>query len=143
MNLYFAPQVIAAVVAKDQDSAQRAARAVRVEYRDLPAVVTIEEAVAAGSFHEWPNNVIVKGDAERAFSEECDHVIEGEMRTGAQEHFYLETQASLAVPAGEDGELTVYASTQNPTETQAIVAEVLGLPMNKVWNKRAFEICFD
>ena len=120
-------------MARDQSSAQRSARAVRVEYRDLPAVVTIEEAISAGSYHDWPNHTIIKGDAERALAEECDHVIEGQMRTGAQEHFYLETHSSLAVPAGEDGEVTVFASTQNPTETQAIVAEVLGVPMNKVW----------
>ena len=37
----------------------------------------------------------------------ASHLLEGEMRTGAQEHFYLETHASLAVPSGEDGEMEV------------------------------------
>lgn len=50
---------------------------------------------------------------------------------GAQSHFYFEPQVSLAEP-GEDGEMTVYASTQNPSETQFKVAEVLGVPANKV-----------
>ena len=37
---------------------------------------------------------------------------------GLQEHFYLETQASIAVPKGEDGEMELFVSTQNPTLTQ-------------------------
>jgi xanthine dehydrogenase molybdopterin binding subunit len=57
--------------------------------------------------------------------------IKGTLRTGPQEHWYLETQSALCVP-GEDREMTVYASTQNPTETQAIVAEVLGVGKNDV-----------
>ena len=35
-----------------------------------------------------------------------------------QEHFYLETQATIAVPRGEDGEMELFVSTQNPTLTQ-------------------------
>ena len=57
--------------------------------------------------------------------------LEGILETGAQEHWYLETQSALAVP-GEGREMTVYASSQNPSETQAIVAEVLGIPRNEV-----------
>lgn len=89
-------------------------------------------------------------------SSRCDVVIEGEVRSGAQEHFYLETHACLVVPR-EDNELCVYASTQNPTASQvwpsgtdsfpqklrfsfqmlrqifqAAIAEVLGIPRNRV-----------
>ena len=49
-----------------------------------------------------------------------------------QEHFYLETQASLVVPGREDDEIEIYSSTQNPTETQHLVAHVLGIDSNKV-----------
>ena len=37
-----------------------------------------------------------------------------------QEHFYLETQATIAVPKGEDGEMELFVSTQNPTLTQVM-----------------------
>ena len=103
--------VIGAVVAKDQSTAQRAARKVHVEYQDLPAIITMEEAIAAKSYHDWPNNII---------------------QTGAQEHFYLETQATIAIPQGEDDEIMILASTQNPTATQMTVASVLGIPASKV-----------
>ena len=57
------------------------------------------------------------GDIEKGF-EQADHVIEGEVHIGGQEHFYLETHATLAVPKNEDGEMELFVSTQNPTETQ-------------------------
>ena len=56
----------------------------------------------------------------------------GELRSGAQEHFYMETNSCLAIPANEDNELTVYASTQNPTEAQKLIAHALDIPMNRV-----------
>jgi xanthine dehydrogenase/oxidase len=62
----------------------------------------------------------------------ADHVFEGVARMGGQEHFYLETQASVVVPKPEDGEVEVFSSTQNPTETQTIVAQVTGVPANRV-----------
>ena len=64
-------------------------------------------------------------------SQSADHVIEGRIEIGGQEHFYLEGQAALAVP-GEDGAMTVHASTQHPTEIQHKVAEALGQPMHAV-----------
>ena len=58
-------------------------------------------------------------------------MIEGTFRTGGQEHFYLETQAALAIP-GEGGQMTVHSSTQNPSEIQAVVAHCLGSAQNMV-----------
>jgi xanthine dehydrogenase/oxidase len=52
----------------------------------------------------------------------ADHVIEGEARMSGQEHFYLETHCTIAVPKGEDDEMELFCSTQNPTETQVYVA---------------------
>ena len=62
----------------------------------------------------------------------CISVSLGEIRSGAQEHFYMETNSCLAIPSNEDGELTVYASTQNPTEGQKLIAHALNISMNKV-----------
>ena len=57
-------QVVGAVVAEDRDTAQRAARLVKVEYRDLPTIITMEQAIAAKSFHHWSNNTIHKGEVD-------------------------------------------------------------------------------
>ena len=75
-----------------------------------------QEAIKAGSFYSYPN-IINCGDVDKAF-QQADHVIEGEVHVGGQEHFYLETMSTLAVPKGEDGEMELYVSTQNPTLTQ-------------------------
>lgn len=42
----------------------------------------------------------------------------GEIHMGGQEHFYLETNCTLAVPRGEDGEMELFVSTQSATKTQ-------------------------
>lgn len=122
--------VIGVVVADTQAHAQAAARAVVVEYEELEPVITIEQAIALNSFHCEPLT-IRDGDTAACFAE-ADVVVEGEMRVGGQEHFYLETQACICVPAGEDGEMQVLSSTQNPSRTQLMVARVLGVPANRV-----------
>lgn len=57
----------------------------------------------------------------------ADDIVEGEVSMGGQEHFYLETHASLAVPRGEDGEMELFVSTQNPTETQVWSISLTGI----------------
>uniref|UniRef100_A0A4W6FUD7 Xanthine dehydrogenase n=1 Tax=Lates calcarifer TaxID=8187 RepID=A0A4W6FUD7_LATCA len=117
--------IIGAVVADTQLHAQRAAKAVKIQYEELQPVVTIQEAIAAQSFYQ-PIRTIQKGDPEAGFKQ-ADHVLEGEMHIGGQEHFYLETNATLAVPRGEDGEMELFVSTQSASKTQA-----LGVPANRV-----------
>ena len=93
----------------------------------------MEEAIAAESYHIWPGNKIETGNVDSVFASwNQDLIVEGSMRTGAQEHFYLETQATIAIPSGEDDEMKIIASTQNPTLTQLTVANVLGVMANKV-----------
>ncbi|MEC8423892.1 MAG: molybdopterin cofactor-binding domain-containing protein, partial [Myxococcota bacterium] len=69
-------------------------------------------------------------DLDAAFAR-ADLVIESELRSPAQDHFYLETQAALALP-GEDGTWTIRSSTQHPTEIQKVVAATLGIPASRV-----------
>ncbi|XP_078351392.1 xanthine dehydrogenase/oxidase-like [Oculina patagonica] len=124
-------QVIGAIAAETQAQAQRAAKMVKITYEDLPRILTIEEAIAAESFYDIDQLCIQKGDLETGFVE-SDHVLEGEMRIGGQEHFYLETQVTIAVPKGEDGEMELFVSTQNPQLTQASAARTLGVPNNRI-----------
>src|SRR5690606_36716511 len=59
------------------------------------------------------------------------HRITGSMEMGGQDHFYLEGQIAMALP-GEDDEVTVYSSTQHPSEVQHMVGHALGVPSNSV-----------
>ncbi|KAG8531083.1 uncharacterized protein KY384_004440 [Bacidia gigantensis] len=134
-EVFTAGQPIGMILADSAKRAEAGARAVKIEYEDLPAVFTIEEAIATESYHPH-YRYINKGDVNGAF-EKADHVFSGIVRMGGQEHFYLETQASCVVPEPEDGEMKVYSSTQNPTETrsQAYVAQVTGVQANKIVTK--------
>uniref|UniRef100_A0A665VNZ2 FAD-binding PCMH-type domain-containing protein n=1 Tax=Echeneis naucrates TaxID=173247 RepID=A0A665VNZ2_ECHNA len=124
-------QMICAVVADTRAHAKQGAAAVKVGYEDLPApVFTIEEAIEKSSFFE-PHRMIERGDLIKAFGN-VDQVHEGKMQLGGQEHFYMETQSMLVVPAGEEKEFNAYVSTQWPTGVQDAIAETLGIPSNRV-----------
>ncbi len=125
----YVAQPIVALAGETRAALKVARRAVKLELESLPALLSIEQAIAAGEFLGGPRR-ISRGDAKGAFAR-AEHVIEGGFRTGGQEHFYLETQAALAVP-GENGSITVYSSTQNPSEIQAMVAHCLGLRESQV-----------
>jgi xanthine dehydrogenase large subunit len=102
---------------------------VEIEIEPLPAVLTIDEAIAK---RQWigPTRRIQCGDVAAAFAS-ADHVLEGTFTSGGQEHFYLEPQSALAIPT-EAGQITIDSSTQNPTEIQALVARCLGLGQHQV-----------
>ncbi|KAK3044777.1 hypothetical protein LTS18_000379, partial [Coniosporium uncinatum] len=127
-------QIIGMVYAETALLAQQAARAVRVVYEELPAIITIDEAIAAKSF--LPHGKMLKKGAAIPDSmdeiwAQCDRVFEGCSRIGGQEHFYLETNAALAIPL-EDGAFDIWSSTQNTMETQEFVSAVCGVPSNRI-----------
>ncbi len=122
-------QPVLAVAATDLDTARKAAMAAIIEYEDLPAVLSVEEALEKELFVAESHKQ-QRGDA-AAGLRKAKHVIEGSLHIGGQEHFYLETQVSAVVPT-EDGGSLVFTSSQNPTEVQKLVAKVLGVSMNKV-----------
>lgn len=110
-------QVIGMVLADSQLTARTAARRVHVTYEVLPAIITIDDAIKAQSFFDYGRE-LRKGDAAlsdniRGVLADCDRVFEGTTRIGGQEQFYLETNAALAVPKSEDGQMDVWSSTQN------------------------------
>lgn len=124
-------QIIGAVVADSQSIAQKAARKVKVVYEEQsPIIVTLEDAIAQESFYPGFSKTILQGDIEKGF-QQSDHIIEGDCRLGGQEHFYLETQACVAVPKDAD-EIEVFTSSQHPTEIQQHVAKALAIPSCKV-----------
>jgi xanthine dehydrogenase molybdopterin binding subunit len=120
---------IALIAAKDMETAYKAAQLIEIEYEELPAILGLEQAMEEGeSFQE------VRKIEEGNWQEEIQnapHQLIGELRSGGQEHWYLETQTALAIPR-EGKEIVIYSSTQHPDETQAVVAEVLGISRNLV-----------
>eukprot|EP00795_Rhopilema_esculentum_P016010 gene16010-7346_t len=123
-------QVIGAVVATDKNIARRAANKVKVSYEELPAIVTIEQAIAANSYY-GDLIELKRGNVQEEF-DKCDHIIEGTMRTGAQEHFYFETQTCIAFPLNENEEIIIYSATQSPSDTQKVVSKALGVDYNRI-----------
>lgn len=119
-----------AVIAETRDIARRAARLAKITYRDLPHVIDVAEAIAAGGELVTQPLTLQRGDADGELSR-APRRLNGRMRIGGQEHFYLEGHIALAIP-GEDDEMTVWASTQHPSEIQHMVAQVLGVPSNAV-----------
>ena len=129
-TVFYVGQPIFAVVAESHLAARKAARLGRVEYDELPALLTYDDALAADSRFEDGPRIYAKGDAAAAIAK-APHVIEGRLEMGGQEHFYLEGQAALALPQ-EGGDMIVCSSTQHPTEIQHKVAEAIGVPMHAV-----------
>ncbi|XVF19259.1 hypothetical protein REPUB_Repub11eG0094600 [Reevesia pubescens] len=126
-------QVIGVVVADTHENAKLGARKVHVEYEELPAVLSIEDAVSAKSFHPNSEKFLRKGDVDLCFqSYQCEKIIEGKVQVGGQEHFYLEPQSSLVWTNDGGNEVHMISSTQAPQKHQKYVSHVLGLPMSKV-----------
>jgi xanthine dehydrogenase large subunit len=128
-EVVFLGQVLFAVAAESFESARAAAKLAVVEYEELPALLTVEAALQAGSFL-LPDHVMRRGDAAAAIAAAPER-LGGRIDIGGQDHFYLEGQVSLALPQ-EDGDVLIHCSTQYPSEVQQGVAHVLGRPRNAV-----------
>jgi xanthine dehydrogenase large subunit len=122
-------QPILAVAAKDLATARKAAMAAIIEFEDLEPVLDVEVALANKHF-VLDSHQHKRGDSDAALAS-ATHRLQGKLHIGGQEHFYLETQVSSVMPT-EDGGMIVYCSTQNPTEVQKLVSEVLGVAMHKI-----------
>ena len=126
----FCGQPLFAVIAETRDRARRAATLAEVGYEDLPHVIGLAEAIDAGAPHVTAPLKLERGDTDTALAS-APMRIRGHMQCGGQDHFYLEGQIAFALP-GEDDEVTVYSSTQHPSEVQHMVAHALGVPSGAV-----------
>ncbi|MCX5128081.1 xanthine dehydrogenase molybdopterin binding subunit [Streptomyces sp. NBC_00193] len=128
-TVMFHGHAVAWVLGETVEAARLGAAAVEVELDEQPSVITLREAIETESFH-GARPMMVTGDVEAGF-EDSAHVFTGEFQFSDQEHFYLETHAALAL-LDENGQMFVQSSTQHPSETQEIVAHVLGLHSHEV-----------
>ncbi|HLV82499.1 MAG TPA: xanthine dehydrogenase molybdopterin binding subunit, partial [Devosia sp.] len=124
-KVQFWGQPLFAVIAETRDQARRAAHLVKVTYKDLPVSLDVRAAQAAGGALVTEPLKLERGDVAAGMAA-APRRVKGSMAIGGQDHFYLEGQISMAVP-GEDEDVTVFASTQHPSEVQLMVAQVLGI----------------
>lgn len=134
---------VAMVAAESRELADEALAAIRVEYQDLPVLADVDSALAEKDcqLHEddgCPDNRFLpscfklrKGDTTQGFAD-ADVIVDREYTTQHQEHAYIEPEAAVAVQDPGAGQMTVYASAQNPFFTRRYVADVLGAPINEV-----------
>ena len=122
-------QAMFLIAAEEEGQYLKAEKLIDVRYEPLDAIVTIEKAIEK-SLLLGPPAKIERGNVDEALRN-APHVIKGDIRTGAQEHWYLESQVALCIP-GEGNEVNVYSSTQHPSETQTLVAELLGIGKHEV-----------
>ena len=128
-EVMFYGHAVCYVLGETEDAARLGAEAIVVEYEPLPSLMTIPEAIAAESY-QGAQRTVSRGDAAAGLAGSV-HRFSGEFSFGGQEHFYLETNAALAL-VDEAGQLFVQSSTQHPSETQEIVAHVLGRHSHEV-----------
>jgi xanthine dehydrogenase large subunit len=127
--LDFRGQPIAIIVAKDNFAAHEAAKKIKLEFEEYPAVTDAREAFQKGQLIIPPQTFSL-GDVNSAWKN-CDVIVEGTAESGGQEHIYLETQGSFAFPT-EGGGIKIISSTQAPTTVQRAASRILNLPMNKI-----------
>ncbi|HRO15400.1 MAG TPA: xanthine dehydrogenase molybdopterin binding subunit [Paracoccus sp. (in: a-proteobacteria)] len=126
----FHGQPVFAVIAESRDQARRAAALARIDYDPLPHHLDPISARDAGVGYVCDPLKLRRGEPEDALAA-APRRIRGRFEIGGQDHFYLEGQIAMAVP-GEDNEMTIFVSSQHPTEVQHMVAHALGVPANAV-----------
>ncbi len=128
-EVHFWGQPIAFIVAESESIAKKARALINIEIDELPVITTAKEAKEKGYFINAPRS-FKSGNTKKSFTE-CYYVYEGETFSNGQEHLYLETQGSYAIPM-ENGNIKITSSTQGPTLVQKTVANVLGVNMHKI-----------
>jgi xanthine dehydrogenase large subunit len=128
-------QPIVVIAAETVAAARKARELVVVDIEERKPILSIDDAIAAGSYIGPERRMVSPGaESDAAFEEafrSAPHTLSGRFFSGGQEQFYFETQAAMSM-RGETGDIRVISSTQNTTETQAVVAEALGLGMHQV-----------
>lgn len=130
----FVGQVIGICIGKTLESSEAGARAVQLQYGEMSEepIVSIEDAIEANSFYEFSRHKLDRNEPLETSEGDEIVTVSGSFRCGGQEHFYLETNSTLAVPSESGTNLTVYCSTQAVTETQMHCASATNLPASKV-----------
>ncbi|TPX33020.1 hypothetical protein SmJEL517_g04004 [Synchytrium microbalum] len=140
-------QFIGGIVAKNGGAGMTAARLVKVQYKILPVILSIDEAIKQKSFFgATPMTQAIQhvSRGALAFPEQVSdddiqvdmslatHTIKGRICTSAQEHMYLETMSCRVIPRKEDGEVEVYGGGQGTQIAHQMASKVFGVPANRI-----------
>ncbi len=127
---------LAIVAAKSKQIAKKALALIRVDYEQLPPLISSEQALDAGAPKLHPKGnllsttTVKRGDAARALAN-SQHVVTNRYITPPTEHAFMEPESALAVPHS-DGGVRVYVSSQNVYDDLHGICAILGLPEEKV-----------
>jgi 4-hydroxybenzoyl-CoA reductase alpha subunit len=140
-------EIVAAVAAVDEETAEEAVDLIDVEYEELPTVFDPEEAMKPGAVaihdeigypesHKVENNTsntcnLDTGDVDKAFRE-SDFIFEDRFSTSAIAHCCLEPHSCVADYDPITGKITVWLSTQSPHFLRLDIAKILDIPISKV-----------
>ena len=140
-------EAVAAVAAETEELAEKAARAVKVEYEILPVVLDPLEAMQPGAEPLYDtvmhgdkeiaieNNIactrsVEEGDVDKAFAE-ADVVVEGTFETPKIYHAQMETKSVVCRPE-PDGGLTVWPVAQSIHNVRIVLGQIFGIPLSKI-----------
>ncbi|CAF4859885.1 unnamed protein product [Rotaria sp. Silwood1] len=119
--------IIGIIVCESEHAAKLnlAASLVEIDYDLLsPRIFSIEDAIIHPSYF-GDEISLQQGDLDDVF-QNTEQILEDTLYIGGQEHFYMETNSFMVIPSNDDKEINIYTGRQNPTDTQEIIAFVLG-----------------
>ena len=125
----FHGQPVFAVLAETQEQARVAATKATMTFAEAEVILTTDEALAADA-KVRPTHEFGRGDVSNTL-QTAPLTASGHLSVGGQEHMYLEGQVSLAIPEEED-RMSIFTSSQHPSEVQKLVAEVLDVKLHRV-----------
>lgn len=136
-EVHYIGDMVAAVAAVDEETADAALKAIVVEYEPLPGIYHAVDAMKTGAplaRTDLQSNIlahipILQGNPEKGFAE-ADVIVEHNYRTQCMDQFCMEPEGAIGDWDGET--LTVYASGQYPHRDRFEIGEVLNLPLNRV-----------
>lgn len=128
---------IAAVVAVDELTAEKALKLIKVEYEEYPLILSAEDALKEGAveIHVGSGNIVGQsayewGDLEAAFAE-ADQIFTDSFSTSTVQHCAMENHSAYAY-IDDNGKIVVVTSTQIPHICRRIVGQALGIPWGRV-----------
>jgi xanthine dehydrogenase large subunit len=128
-EVHYAGQPLGLIVTSSAELSASLVKEIAIDYEEYKPILDAREA-------QKKNNLIIPvrvfecGNTEIAFRK-SEYIIEDSIEFGSQEHLYLETQGSVAIPAEGDN-IKIISSTQNPTAIQKVASQVLKIPQNNI-----------
>ena len=134
----FIGEEVAAVAAVDEDTALHALELISVEYEELPAVFTIDEAMKPGAvlIHEGnPGNVNVYvkinvGDVEKGFA--ASYYVREDTFSAPEESYFQAEPYAVVAQFDSSGNLEIWMPNAGPHLKAKPLSNCLKMPLNKV-----------